>query len=69
MVDAEPSVADGDFPGDEPEEAVVVEDKRDAWDSDVACGVMVCTEVIISVVTTTAPFGSVRVLVLDVKPV
>lgn len=52
-----------------PGDVVNVGDEDRIWDFDVACGVMVCNEVMTSVVRLTEPLESVIVLVLDVKDV
>jgi hypothetical protein len=65
----EASVSDAVVANAELEDGLVVEDEREDWDIDVACGVIVCTEVMTSVVRTREPLGIVIVLVLDVKDV
>jgi hypothetical protein len=47
-------VADGVAADDELKDSVVVEDGRGGWSVDVACGVMVCTKVMTSVIRTRA---------------
>lgn len=66
--DAGPGAVDRAAAADRPEGGVIVGD-GEVWDLDVGCGVMVCTEVMTSVVRTTALFGRVIVFVLDVKDV
>jgi hypothetical protein len=53
----------------EPKCAVVEEGEREGCNTNVVCGVIVCTEMITSVVRTKEPLGIVIVLVLDINDV